>query len=98
VLGQKRAVVRLHRRFPPEQRRRRRIPLRHRRIRPRKEQKLADSVAHQDYGLFAPNNLYFKGPVTIKEGEKLEYSTGCFHSGDVSAAELNNRYVTYLNA
>ncbi len=53
----------------------------------------------RDYGLFAPNNLYFKGPVTIKEGEKLEYRYRLFfHSGDVSAAELNNRYVTYLNA
>lgn len=48
----------------------------------------------RDYGLFAANNLYFKGGLTIKEGEKLTYKFRiCFFNND--ASDASDRFLIY---
>ena len=50
----------------------------------------------RDYGLFAANNLYFKGGLTIPAGESLRYRFRIlFRRRPMSADEISDRYVTY---
>ncbi|MBE6561634.1 MAG: hypothetical protein E7662_10970 [Ruminococcaceae bacterium] len=49
------------------------------------------------YGLFAANNLYFKGAYTLKAGESITYTYRIlFRRQTMSADELSARYETYL--
>jgi len=49
----------------------------------------------RNYGLFAANNLFFKGGFTIKKGESLTYRYRVvFHEGDAS---VSDRYILYAN-
>lgn len=48
----------------------------------------------RNYGLFAPNNLYFKGGLVIPEGESLTYQYRlCFYEGE--HANITDRFNTY---
>lgn len=48
------------------------------------------------YGLFAANNLYFKGGFTIKDGESITYRYRVlFRRRKMSGEELSDRYVIY---
>jgi len=49
----------------------------------------------RDYGLFAANNLYFKGGLEIPQGEKLTYKFRlCFYEG---RQDMQNRFNLYLS-
>lgn len=49
----------------------------------------------RDYGLFAPNNLFFKGGFDIPKGDSLTYKYRiCFHEDNFNAAD---RFVQYVN-
>ena len=49
----------------------------------------------RNYGLFAANNLYFKGGFTIKAGESITYKFRVvFHEGNCNVAD---RYIVYAN-
>lgn len=49
----------------------------------------------RDYGLFAANNLYFKGGIDIPIGESVTYNYRiCFHEDNFNAAD---RFVQYVN-
>lgn len=48
----------------------------------------------RDYGLFAANNLYFKGGLTIRAGESLTYRYRiCIFEGDVN---ISDRFLNYV--
>ncbi len=48
----------------------------------------------RNYGLFAANNLFFRGGLTIKENEKLTYKFRiCFFNEN--AEDVNNRFLIY---
>ena len=50
----------------------------------------------RSYGLFAANNLYFKGGLTIKDGETLTYRFRIlFRRRPMSREELSDRFVLY---
>lgn len=50
----------------------------------------------RNYGLFAANNLYFKGGLTIKKGEELTYRYRLvFFEGPVDRAFIKERFITY---
>lgn len=50
----------------------------------------------RDYGLFAANNLYFKGGLTIRSGESLTYRFRIlFHRAEMTAEEIAEKYVLY---
>ena len=50
----------------------------------------------RNYGLFAPNNLYFKGGFTIVRGETVTYRYRlCFYEGD--RTDIGSRYLIYAN-
>ncbi len=50
----------------------------------------------RDYGLFAANNLYFKGPLRIEAGEKLTYRYRLvFFEGTPEMARIADRFITY---
>jgi len=49
----------------------------------------------RNYGLFAANNLYFKGGFTIKAGESLTYRFRVVFHEDNSA--VADRYILYAN-
>ncbi len=50
----------------------------------------------RDYGLFAANNLYFKGPVRIESGETLTYRYRLvFFEGTPEAARIADRFIVY---
>jgi hypothetical protein len=47
----------------------------------------------RDYGLFAPNNFYFKGGYSLKKGESVDYKYRlCFHENNFNPAD---RYAYY---
>ncbi len=51
----------------------------------------------RDYGLFAANNLFFKGGLTIEKGEKLMYKYRiCFYEGDGKVQDRFNLYLRWL--
>ncbi len=48
----------------------------------------------RNYGLFAANNLFFKGGLTIKDSEQLTYKFRiCFFNND--ASDVNDRFIIY---
>ncbi|MCD7746954.1 MAG: PmoA family protein [Firmicutes bacterium] len=50
----------------------------------------------RNYGLFAANNLYFRGGLEIPAGGRLEYKYRIiFFEGDENTAKISDRYVTY---
>lgn len=50
----------------------------------------------RDYGLFAANNLYFKGGLTIKSGESLTYRYRVlFREGKFDQQDITNRFLAY---
>ncbi len=50
----------------------------------------------RDYGLFAANNLYFRGGFDIPADEKLEYNYRIiFFEGSPEEANINSRYIAY---
>lgn len=50
----------------------------------------------RSYGLFAANNLYFKGSVKIPAGESLTYKFRVlFRKGSMTKSEIEDRYVIY---
>lgn len=50
----------------------------------------------RDYGLFAANNLYFRGGLTIPSGESLTYKYRLvFFEGSVGDANIADRFITY---
>jgi hypothetical protein len=52
----------------------------------------------RNYGLFAANNLYFKGGFNIKKGEKITYKYRiCFHEGNAKNSEITDKYMNYIN-
>jgi hypothetical protein len=51
----------------------------------------------RDYGLLAPNNLYFRGKTEIKEGGSLTYAYRIiFHEGSLSEKEISNKFISYI--
>ena len=51
----------------------------------------------RDYGLFAANNLYFKGGLTIHGGDSLTYRFRIlFHRAEMTADELAGKYAEYI--
>lgn len=51
----------------------------------------------REYGLFAPNNLYFKSDVKIAKGDSVTYKFRVvFHKGDTDVAGIENAYMNYL--
>lgn len=52
----------------------------------------------RNYGLFAPNNLYFAGGKLLKPGDTLRYRYRLlFHEGDHAAARVADRYQDYIH-
>ena len=50
----------------------------------------------RDYGLFAANNLYFKGGLTIPEGGSLTYRFRIlFHRAELTVDEIAAKYAQY---
>ena len=50
----------------------------------------------RNYGLFAANNLYFKGPISLKKGEKIEYNFRiAFHESKFDREDTVNRFINY---
>ncbi len=50
----------------------------------------------RDYGLFAANNLYFKGPLRIEAGEKLTYKYRVvLFEGTPETARIADRFIVY---
>ena len=53
----------------------------------------------RDYGLFAANNLFFKGGLVIKSGETLAYKYRiCIYESneDNKSADIGNRFMNYI--
>lgn len=51
----------------------------------------------REYGLFAPNNLFFKSAVTIEDGASVEYKFRIvFHKCSTEDAGIQNAYLNYL--
>ena len=50
----------------------------------------------RDYGLMAPNNLFFKGPVSLNMGESLDYRYRIYiHVGDAEYGSVNKKFLDY---
>lgn len=50
----------------------------------------------RDYGLMAPNNLYFIGPVTLEQGESVRYRYRVVtHLGSARAGRVSERFLDY---
>lgn len=51
----------------------------------------------RDYGLFAPNNFYFRGKTDIKKGDSLKYSYRMiFHEGELTEKEISDKFINYI--
>lgn len=49
----------------------------------------------RDYGLFAPNNFYFKGGFTLSRNDSVTYKYRvCFHEADFN---ITDRFIQYVN-
>ncbi len=63
----------------------------------KKNERYPTSWHVRDYGLFAANNLYFKGPVRIESGERLTYRYRLvFFEGTPETARLKDRFIVYV--
>ena len=52
----------------------------------------------RNYGLFAPNNFYFKGGYELKKGESIEYNYRIvFHKSKFVRADAVNRFINYTH-
>jgi len=52
----------------------------------------------RNYGLMAPNNLYFRGGRQLKRGETIRYRYRVyFHTGDTKQGKVAERYHDYVN-
>jgi hypothetical protein len=52
----------------------------------------------RNYGLMAPNNLYFLGGKLLKPGQKIRYKYRLyFHEGDTAQAKVADRYQDYIH-
>lgn len=50
----------------------------------------------RNYGLFAPNNFYFKGGFELKQGESIAYNYRVvFHKSAFSRTDTANRFINY---
>lgn len=52
----------------------------------------------RNYGLIAPNNLYFRGPIEIAEGDSLKYRYRVVFHSDNFLDTVSDRFVMYANA
>lgn len=51
----------------------------------------------RNYGLFAPNNFFFTGSLTLEEGESVTYRYRIyFHDGDTKTAQVKQRFHDYV--
>lgn len=52
----------------------------------------------RDYGLMAPNNFYFTGPLSLEKGERLRYRYRAItHLGGAKEGRVGERYHDYIN-
>jgi len=51
----------------------------------------------RDYGLFAPNNFFFRGAVKIMDGKSLTYKYRViFHEGELTKEQISDKFITYI--
>jgi hypothetical protein len=52
----------------------------------------------RDYGLFAPNNFFFRGAVKIRDGKSMTYKYRViFHEGALTKEQISDKFIAYIS-